>query len=316
MYSFKDVETFILGKFSNALKIEPLAKGGHAHAYSYLIDDREYVIRFSPYNEDFAKDKFANRFDSENLPTPKVFEIGEAFGGYYCITEKFDGLMLDELTHNQIKSAIPSILKTLDALREADISGTSGYGPFDINGEARNRTWAEHLLEGLEDNPHRRNAGWYRKLQESKYGTEIYDQGKDTFKECIKSAPNIRHLIHYDLLNRNVMVEDNKICAVFDWGCGRYGDFLFELAAFTFWAPVLGPFADFDWRSLAKDHYDEINLNVEDFDQRLKTYELFIGLDHLQYHSHIERWDRYEQTEAMVVDVLQDLARMAQFREF
>lgn len=311
MYLLEDVENFVLNKYPGVSDLRPLAKGAHAQAYSFSFEGKAYVIRFSPHSEDFAKDKFANRFNSQYLPTPIVIDLGEAFDGFYCITEKFEGLMLDELTRDQIENTIPSILNTLDALREADISDTSGFGPFDIKGKGRNQSWEEHLLEGLEDNPNRRNAGWYSKLEKSKYGTIVFDRGQEIFANCVKNVPNIRHLIHYDLLNRNVLVEDNEICAVFDWGCGRYGDFVFELAAFTFWAPLLGPYADFDWISLAEKHFGTINLEVPDFLHRLKTYELFIGLDHLQYHSHLENWKSYEETEAMVLRVLEDLSRTA-----
>ena len=46
-----------------------------------------------------------------------------------------------------------------------------------------------------------------------------------------------RHLIHSDLLNYNVLVADGRISAVIDWGCAMYGDFLYDLAWFEFWAP-------------------------------------------------------------------------------
>ena len=39
------------------------------------------------------------------------------------------------------------------------------------------------------------------------------------------SGPQERHLIHSDLLNFNVLVADDLISAVIDWGSSLYGDF-------------------------------------------------------------------------------------------
>ena len=46
-------------------------------------------------------------------------------------------------------------------------------------------------------------------------------------------------MVHGDLLNRNVLVapDGSRLTAVFDSGCSTYGDFLYEVAWFTFWPP-------------------------------------------------------------------------------
>lgn len=307
MHKFEDIELFVSELFPNAKNIALLGKGGHSHAYSFDEEGQKLVIRFSRHSEDFEKDLFANRFDSVAIPVPKLIKIGDAFGGYFAISEQRDGLMFDDLDTDQIRRTLPSIFKLLDGLREADISDTVGFGAFDVNGVGGSATWSEHLLDSLEDNPTKRTHGWYKILQESKYGTKLFDDGLAVFKNLTGSLPNVRHLIHYDLLNRNVLVNDNEITAVFDWGCGRYGDFLFELACFTFWSPIIDGYRDFDWKTLARNHFESNGTQVSNFEIRLMTYELFIGLEHLGYNAFIGGWENYEKTQDLVTKILENI---------
>lgn len=307
MYKLEVVQQFVLQKFPDAVDIQSLAKGGHAHAYSYCLNGKNFVIRFSPHNEDFVKDKFLNKFNSHKLPMPKVHDAGEAFGGYYAVSDRATGIMLDDLSTDQIRLTIPSLLEILDALRTLDISTTVGYGSIDAQGNGVNSSWQEHLLWSLTDNENRRSYGWTNKIENSEYDLSIFNRGLAIFKELIKKLPSDRSLIHYDLLNQNVFCNENEITAIFDWGCATYGDPVFELASFTFWAPLLNGYRDFDWKDIFKSHFAEIGVDVPNFDERLLAYELFIGLDHIIYNAHIEDWENFEQTQGMVINIIETL---------
>jgi hypothetical protein len=65
-------------------------------------------------------------------------------------------------------------------------------------------------------------------------------------------------------------------------GTGR-GDFLYEVAWFTFWAPWHAGLAAIDFRSAILRHYQAAGLDVPRFDERLRCYELHVGLTHLAY---------------------------------
>jgi hygromycin-B 4-O-kinase len=92
-------------------------------------------------------------------------------------------------------------------------------------------------------------------------------------------------VLHGDMLNRNVLVaaDGSRLTGVFDWGCSAYGDFLYEVAWFTFWAPWHTGLAAIDFRSVIRRHYNATGLDVPCFGQRLRCYELHIGLTHLAY---------------------------------
>ena len=48
-------------------------------------------------------------------------------------------------------------------------------------------------------------------------------------------------------------------------------------------APPFAPLAAIDFRSIALNHYDATGVDVPLFDDRLRVYELHIGLTHLAY---------------------------------
>jgi hygromycin-B 4-O-kinase len=117
------------------------------------------------------------------------------------------------------------------------------------------------------------------------------------------SLPDERHLIHSDLLNRNVLVDDDRITAVFDWGSSMYGDFLLDLAWICFWAPWTPAYRAIDFRQAAVDYYATIGLEVRQFDDRLRACELWIGLDGQVYQASRGRWDEIAWTAARTLAI-------------
>ena len=82
-----------------------------------------------------------------------------------------------------------------------------------------------------------------------------------------------------------MLAENDALTAVFDWGCAGLGDFLYELAMFTFYAPWFPAMESIDWAESAKAHYKETDLQVENFNHRLKCYEVHLGLTGMAYSS-------------------------------
>ena len=115
-----------------------------------------------------------------------------------------------------------------------------------------------------------------------------------------------RSLIHSDLINRNVLVHEDKISGIFDWGCSIYGDHLYELAWFEFWAPWL-PTLDIPYlRSALEQRWAEVGYAPVDQAARLMACYLHIGLDHLAYNAYKGDWPAVAATaarmHALVID--------------
>ncbi len=90
-------------------------------------------------------------------------------------------------------------------------------------------------------------------------------------------------VVHADLINANVLVDDGRLTAVLDWGSAMYGDPLHDVAWITYWTPwhpnLSGPtFLDAalaDERLTAGGHVA----------RRLRACRLHIGLGHLAYNA-------------------------------
>ena len=78
-----------------------------------------WSIRFGRHHEDFERDRFAAHFAGRNLPIPQVVEVDEALGAWYCISTRAHGTPLEQLDMTEWTATAPSVLATLDALRES-----------------------------------------------------------------------------------------------------------------------------------------------------------------------------------------------------
>jgi hygromycin-B 4-O-kinase len=106
--------------------------------------------------------------------------------------------------------------------------------------------------------------------------------------------PAGRHLIHSDLLNYNMLVDGSRIGGVIDWGCGLFGDFLYDVAWFQHYWPWYPAWERIDFVEALRGHYREIGLDVPDLGDRLRCYRIHIGLGDQAYNTYMRRWDLVE----------------------
>ncbi|MFN8488052.1 MAG: aminoglycoside phosphotransferase family protein [Caldilineaceae bacterium] len=263
-----------------------VGEGAWSRCFGFRQGDQERVIRFGNHVDDFEKDQVAYWYHSAALPIPQVFEIGQAFGGYYAISTRAYGVPLESLNAAQWQATIPSLVGVLEALRTADLSTTTGLGGWGAAGDAPMRSWSEHLLAVGNDTPERRTYGWRKQLATWPEGEATFVWGFDLLKQVVSDAVP-RCLLHCDLINRNVLVHEDKISGVFDWGCSLYGDHLYELAWFEFWSPWYPELDVVALRAALEQRWREIGYTPTDQAARLVTAYLHIGLDHLAYHAYI-----------------------------
>ncbi len=275
-----------------------IGAGAWSRCYGCRAGDAEYAIRFGAHVEDFRKDQRAAAYASVDLPIPKVMEIGEALGGYYAIAERAYGVPLENVDARTWRAVVPSLVAALEAMRTADIAVTPGFGGWDEYGRASSPSWSQHLLAVAEDTPDLRIHGWQRKLEAgSPEGREAFVWGFAQLLRVVSDAIP-RSLLHCDLMNRNVLVEDGRIAAVFDWGCARYGDHLYDLAWFEFWAPWHPNLDVALLRTALQQRWYAVGYTPIAMSERLAACYLHIGLDHLAYNAHRGDWETLAATAA------------------
>ncbi len=175
-------------------------------------------------------------FAQPGLPVPRVLEVGGALGVFYAISERHFGMFLETLDEGGWRNVMPTLLRGLDLLRGVPTSGSAvdwAKGASDAPSR-----WQQRLVESLEDRRGRVGA-WQSRLRDNAAIDDIFTSGDSTLRSLLDACPEIRYIVHRDLLNRNVLVADDasRLEAVFDWGCSLAGDFLYDIAWFTFWAP-------------------------------------------------------------------------------
>jgi hygromycin-B 4-O-kinase len=277
---------FLRKRFGEGVDMgEDLPQGEWSRAYAFRDDGRDLVVRFNPERHAFDVDLLALRYASPDLPIPAVLEVGETDGGYYAISERAFGDFLEELTPERMEAVVPSLLDTLDALRTADTSGSRGFGPWDQRGDGRNRDWPAFLLDVDAGTPDAFRSTWRRDLARSSVAEPAFGAGMRELEALAPRCPNHRSLIHSDLLYHNAFVSGARITALIDWQCALFGDHLFELAWFTFWAPWHPGIAAAGLRDRALERWRGAGVDLTDADLRLRCYETRIGVSHLIYNA-------------------------------
>ena len=290
--------TFLAGYYRlEPLDVALIGAGAWSRCFGFRHGDAELAIRFGKYVEDFQKDQLAHAYTSPDLPIPQVLDIGRAFDGYYAISTRVHGGPLENLNASQWLAALPSVVAALEAMRLADLSATSGVGGWGMGNRAPYACWSERLLTVADDTPAHRIYGWRQRLATSAQGEADFAWGFDLLKKIVDDSIAIS-LVHGDLINRNVLVDGTQISGVFDWGCSVYGDHLYDLAWFQFWAPW-HPELDVDaLHSQLKDRWQEVGYVPKNFASRLAACHLHIGLDHLAYNAYLGDWETLAATAA------------------
>ena len=273
-------------KTDEPVAVTLIGEGAWSRCFGFRHDGADLAVRFGKHLEDFRKDALAAAYATPDLPVPAVLAVGPAFDGYYAISQRAYGVPLENVSPDEWLHIVPSVVAVLEAMRTADISATTGFGGWDAEGRGSHATWSSHLLAVAEHSPEHRTYGWRDRLAKVPEGEEAFAWGL-ALLETVVSDDIPRCLTHCDLINRNVLVDGGRITAVFDWGCSRYGDHLYDLAWFEFWAPWL---PDLDVQALRRalqQRWDAVGYVPVDFERRLMTCHLHIGLDHLGYNAFI-----------------------------
>lgn len=284
----------------DASALEEIGAGAWSRCYGFRAGGEALVVRFGYYVDDFQTDLRAYRYNQPGLPVPQVRALGEAFDGYYAVSTRCYGHPLEQLPPSEWQAVISSLVDALESLRSSDLAGTSGFGGWGASGNAPHPRWSAHLLRVDDDSPEQRKHGWRDLLATAPEDEAAFTQGYERLQRLAPLIDNHapRSLYHADLMNRNVLVEGSAISGVFDWGCSCYGDHLYDLAWFEFWAPW-HPNLDVPLlRTALEARWREVGYTPPHLAERLEACYLHIGLDHLAYNAWLQDWSTLSATTA------------------
>jgi hygromycin-B 4-O-kinase len=272
--------------------VEPVGAGEWSRAFGFRHGGRDLVVRFGAHRDDFDKDRRAHRWAGPDLPVPEVIAVGDGPGGSYAISTRAWGVALEHLDADGWEAVLPSLLAVLDALRAVDLDADGsavGVGLWDGSGRAPRDSWADHLLAVDQDDPASRAHGWRAALEARPEVAALHRQGVDELRRRVPGLAPERRLVHADLVNRNVLVDGDRVTAVLDWGCALYGDPLHDVAWIDVWSPWHPAVAEVRFRERALAHLAATGADLTDADARIRASQIQIFLDALAYCSLVDR---------------------------
>jgi len=284
-----DAEAFITGRFGKRASAPVLLGAGEwSRAYAFTLDGEDVIAKIGAYGEDFAKDAAVAELTRGVVDVPEVLERGRAGERHFVVARRAHGSYLDELDGDGMREVLPSLFATMRSVRGFVAPG-SGFGTWGPDGVAPHASWAEALTAILGPE-HPRIAGWKAALESSPTGSGPFEEAAGVLRELAAVCPDVRQVVHSDLLYRNALVEGGRISAVLDWGNSLYGDGLYDLAWLVYWWPFYPSWKGVDISAEVRAHLRGTGEYGEDTELRLRCCLVHIGLDAQAYNAFTGRF--------------------------
>lgn len=275
--------------------VERIGEGEWSRGFAFRSEGRDLVIRIGSHRSDFARDRRAAALATPDLPVPAVLALGGDPAGWWCVSTRAGGTPLELLDVAGWETALPSVLALLDALAAVAVDAHDGWGPWvegtDGDGATRRPAWAAHLLSAGVDDPADRVHGWSAALAAHPADAALHRRALQDLAALAPALHPPRHLVHADLVNRNVLVDDGRVSAVFDWGCALVGDPLFDVAWLDVWTPWHPAIAEVRFRERALAHRAARGADLTDAEVRIRACQLHILCDALADSTLLDRPD-------------------------
>jgi aminoglycoside phosphotransferase (APT) family kinase protein len=282
--TYDDVATFLASRSGEARDLEPLAGGAWSSAWAYRAGEEDLVVRFGQERSWYETDRLAMAFNTPDLPVPEVREVGTTPSGRaYAISSRRYGMFLEDTPVEQADAIAPTLTRLLIALFRTPAPADSPVTWHPAGGSPR--SWREYLLAGLVDDPDKLVTGWAAELAADRSLAALSAAVSERVTTLVDACPERRDLVHGDLLHGNVLVSEDsqRVEAVLSWKCSVRGDFLFDAAWCSFWAPFHpGIAAAIPQVKLLQEPAVRADHDaIVDAAERHHCYELHIGFTHL-----------------------------------
>ncbi len=286
--------------------IENLAginNGQIAQTFSFTSGGQEYIVRFNRDNmgANFPKEAFiASRVASPNIPIPRIVHVGRFQELHYSISVKVPGRPLDQLPAAEYAQLLTEVIRTLDAIHHIDVSDwPPRYGVFDDNGVGLSASWRSYLASISEEEEDWDFYGkWYTLFDTTFLERDVFDSIYREMSHLLDSCPEERHLVHGNYGFSNVITHEGNITGVLDWIDAKYGDFVYDIAGLDFWYP------EAQHGELFRRYYATQGISVPAYDERLRCYHCYIGMDALRFFAKSNRPEAYQWSRKRILKLM------------
>jgi aminoglycoside phosphotransferase (APT) family kinase protein len=280
----EEVVAFLSGQPGTAEGLEALAGGAWSSAWAYRAGGEELVVRFGREVSWYEADRIAMAFGGPDLPVPEVREVGSTPSGRaYAISVRHHGRFLEDTPVEQAGALGLTLTRLLVTLYRVPAGPDAPVVWHQAGAPAG--SWREFLLAGLVDDPAKPVRGWSAALAGDRGLAALSAAACERVRALAEACPERRDLVHGDLLHGNVLVSPDArwVEAVLSWKCSVRGDFLFDAAWCSFWAPFHPGIAAADPLSglLRAPDVRARPGALLDAAARHHCYELHIGFTHL-----------------------------------
>lgn len=288
--------------------VEPLDGGYWSTAFGYRAGDRDLVLRVGSIVEGFEMDRAAAAFRRPGLPIPAVLDIGTGLGASYAVSERHYGRFLESVRPDEAAAVGPTIVDLLWSLLAVPAPAGAGADWF-RHPDSTDSTWRGWLAGGLEDDPGHPASGWRAVVADDADLDRLFVACERGVRRLLDACPERRDLVHGDLLHGNVLVDDRAatVTGLFSWKCSVRGDFLFDVALCTFWAPWYEGIAATDvWQQVTGDPRLAAEPDLlRDAADRHHCYELQLAASHLGWTAWTGQHDVLDKLRAHAAMVLE-----------
>jgi aminoglycoside phosphotransferase (APT) family kinase protein len=304
--SREEVVALLGGQPGGLQDLEALTGGAWSSAWAYRAGGEELVVRFGPEVSWYEADRMAMAFGGPDLPVPEVREVGTTPSGWaYAISVRHHGRFLEDTPAEQAGALAPTLTRLLVALCRVP-AGPDAPVIWRQAGPPAG-SWREFLLAGLADDPGKLVQGWSAALAGDRELAALSAAACGRVRALADACPERRDLVHGDLLHGNVLVSPDarRVEAVLSWKCSVRGDFLYDAAWCSFWAPFHPGIAAADPLSglLRAPSVRAEPSALLDAAARHHCYELHIGFTHLG-------WNVWTRNQAALAATAQRLAEV------
>ncbi len=298
------VRTLLSKHFSLPVsELVPIEGGAVARTFAFRAGEQEYILRFNldrMLTSNFPKEAYVwQKLAATSIPMPPVLQVGRLNDLHFAITPKMPGRTLFHYNPQEIEQLFPQIMETLHTIHSIDVSDTQGYGVFDYHGSGMTSSWHGFLKRVADEEDERDYFGkWHHMFEDTFLERDVFDYIYQHMLRLLSFCPEERYLLHGSISLGNMLALDGKLTAVLDWLDARYGDFVYDIAVFDYFCPILHVSEHF------QQYYAEQQVVVPSYKQRILCYQCFLTLDAMRFYAKSGQEKSYQEVRRRMLQKL------------